>query len=62
MITNAGLTLSPDEVVVSRFEFVTTGQIALKAATAAGNYLLQQNSDYILLEQDATAKLELEYD
>ena len=62
LITNAGLTLSPDEVVVSRFEFVTTGQIALKAATAAGNYLLQQNSDYILLEQDATAKLELEYD
>lgn len=62
LITNAGLTLAPDQVVSSRFEFVTTGQIALKAATAAGGYLLQQNSDYILLEQDTTAKLELEYD
>ena len=62
LITNAGITLSPDQVVASQFDFVTTGAISLKAATAAGNYLLQQNSDYILLEQDATAKLELEYD
>lgn len=62
LITNAGLTLAPDQVVSSRFEFVTTGPIALKAATAVGGYLLQQNSDYILLEQDTTAKLELEYD
>ena len=62
LITNAGITLSPDQVVTSQFDFVTTGAISLKAATAAGNYLLQQNSDYILLEQDATAKLELEYD
>jgi hypothetical protein len=62
LITNAGISLSPDQVVASRFDFVTTGAIALKAATAAGNYLLQQNSDYILLEQDTTAKLELEYD
>lgn len=62
LITNAGITLSPDQVVASQFDFVTTGAISLKAATAAYGYLLQQNSDYILLEQDATAKLELEYD
>lgn len=62
LITNAGITLSPTQVVASQFDFVTTGAISLKAATAAGNYLLQQNSDYILLEQDATAKLEIEYD
>lgn len=62
LITNAGITLSPDQVVASQFDFVTTGAISLKAATAAFGYLLQQNSDYILLEQDATAKLELEYD
>lgn len=62
LITNAGITLNPEEIVRSRFDFVTTGVINLKAATTTNGYLLQQNSDYILLEQDATAKLELEYD
>lgn len=62
IISNAGIALSPDAVVRSTFNFVTTGSIEMKASTANMGYILQQNNDFILLEQDTTAKLELEYD
>lgn len=62
IITNAGIAVSPTSVIRSTFEFVTTGEIALKAATIGSNYLLQESRDFILLEQDALAKLEIEYD
>jgi hypothetical protein len=63
VITNAGVALQPENVVRSQFEFVTTGVIAIKAATGSiPGYLVQENTDYLLLEQDPSAKLELEYD
>jgi hypothetical protein len=61
VVTNAGIALQPDAVTNSTFDFVTTGVVALKAQTATTSYLLQQSDDYILLEQDTTGKLELEY-
>ena len=42
--------------------FITTGKIELKVMTAAEYKLLQENTDFILLEQDATANLMLEAD
>ena len=63
VITNAGVALQPENVVRSQFEFVTTGVIAIKAATGdVPGYIVQENTDYLLLEQDSSAKLELEYD
>lgn len=62
LVTASATSFAPGNIIVTRIDFVATGPIKLKASTAAGNYLLQQNSDYILLEQDSTAKLELEYD
>jgi hypothetical protein len=63
VITNAGVALQPENVVQSQFEFVTTGVIAIKAATGdVPGYIVQENTDYLLLEQDPSAKLELEYD
>jgi len=63
IVTNAAIALQPDNIVRSRFEFITTGLIALRAATGTiPGYITQENLDYLLLEQDASGKLELEYD
>ena len=43
-------------------QFITTGKIELKVMTAAEYKVLQENADFILLEQDATANLLLETD
>ena len=43
-------------------DFVTTGEIKLKVMTASEYKLLQENTDFLLLEQDATANLMLETD
>jgi hypothetical protein len=63
IITNAGVALQPDAAVQSKFDFVTTGPISFKAVTSpAGNYILQEDADYLLLDQDPSSRLELEYD
>lgn len=63
IITNAGVALQPDAAVQSKFDFVTTGPISFKAVTSpAGNYILQEDTDYLLLDQDPASRLELEYD
>lgn len=61
VVTNAAIALQPDAVINSTFDFVSTGAIQLKAPTVTSGYLLQQNNDFILLEQDGTSRLELEY-
>jgi hypothetical protein len=63
IITNAGIALQPENAVRSRFDFVTTGVISIRAATGEiPGYIAQENMDYLLLEQDPTSKLELEYE
>jgi hypothetical protein len=63
IVTSAAIALQPENAVRSRFDFVTTGVIAMRAATGAiPGYITQENQDYLLLEQDTSAKLELEYD
>lgn len=63
IITNAGVALQPDAAVQSKFDFVTTGAVKFKAATGGTpGYLVQEDMDFLLLEQDPAYKLELEYD
>lgn len=61
LITNAGVALSPGTVISSRFDFISTGPIKLKAITQTAGLLLQESSDYLLLEQGQNGRLELDY-
>ena len=58
--TSVGMSFSPGQVIDSRIQFVTTGQIWLKQGQPAG-YLLQEDRSLIELEQPPGA-LELEFD
>lgn len=60
LITNSGLSVAPSQLIRSRIDFVTTGEIRLKAATAETSYLQQESRDFLLLEQDVASKLELD--
>jgi hypothetical protein len=63
IITNAGVVLQPDAAVQSKFDFITTGAIGFKVSTGgAGGYILQEDADFLLLDQDPSSRLELEYD
>ena len=62
LITNTAIAFNTGQVVKMTADFVTTGKIHLKVMTAAEYKLLQENTDFILLEQDATANLMLEAD
>ena len=57
IITNVAVTVSPAEVVETRIEFVTNGPVALKTGDTAG-YLLQENSDKVLQEDESPILLE----
>lgn len=57
VITAAALQFTPDNVVSMEADFVTTGPIRLFADLIAESKVLQENTDDILLEQDATASL-----
>jgi hypothetical protein len=59
LVTNVATNFSADDIVTSTVEFVTTGPVRLKLGRLP-SYLLQENSDSVLLESGA--KLELEYD
>jgi hypothetical protein len=61
LVTSSATSFEPGSIIVSRIEFVATGPIKLLARTAGSNYILKEDNDFILLEQDPTAKLELEY-
>ena len=62
LITNTAIAFNTGQVVKMTADFVTTGKINLKVMTAAEYKLLQENTDFLLLEQDATANLMLEAD
>lgn len=57
IITQAAMQVTPTTLVEVSAEFITTGPIQLRAKTADDNLILQENTDEILLEQDATARL-----
>ena len=62
ILTNTAIAFNVGSVVKMTADFVTTGEIKLKVMTASEYKLLQENTDYILLEQDAAANLLLETD
>lgn len=60
VLTSCASQFSPSSTVQFTADFVTTGPIKLEVLLRQADSLLQENSDDILLEQDATAKLLLE--
>ena len=60
VLTSCAMQFSPDSAVQFTADFITTGPIQLKADLEPTDTLLQESSDDILLDQDATAKLSLE--
>ena len=62
ILANTAIAFDAGSVVKMTADFVTTGEIKLKVMTASEYKLLQENTDFILLEQDATANLMLESD
>lgn len=57
IVTQAGVNYTAEEYVTINIDFITTGPIRLRAKTIPINKILQENTDDILLEQDATARL-----
>lgn len=62
VITNSVIQFTPGTVVEMTADFITTGPIRLRMKTQSDNKILQENTDDILLDQDATAKLLQEAD
>lgn len=60
VLTSCAMQFSPTSAVQFTADFITTGPIELKVNLEPTDKLLQENSDDILLDQDATAKLLLE--
>ena len=57
IITNVAVSVTPAEVIETRVEFITNGVIRLKTGDTAG-YLLQENSDKVLQEDESPILLE----
>jgi len=51
LITNSATNFEPGRIIVSTVSFVTTGAVKLRAKTAVPSKLLQEDGDFILLEQ-----------
>ena len=62
IVTNAAIGLGTGQLTVSNFNYVTTGEISMKFGKGALGFILKEDADRILLEHDASGKLELEYD
>ena len=62
VITGSAVQFAPGTIVEMTAEFITTGPIRLKVKTIPDNKVLQENTDDILLDQDATASLLQEAD
>lgn len=60
LVTSSAIDFTPDTIIASRIEFITTGPIRLRARTQQRRYLLQESGDKISLEQDANSFLMLE--
>ena len=57
IITNVAVSVTPAEVIETRVEFITNGVIRLKTGDTAG-YLLQENADKVLQEDESPILLE----
>jgi len=57
IITNVAVSVNAAEVIETRVEFITNGVIRLKTGDTAG-YLLQENSDKVLQEDESPILLE----
>ena len=57
--TNVGMSFAPGEIIDSTIQFITTGPVQLRQGEVA-SYLLQENSDEVLLETPPGA-IELEF-
>lgn len=62
MLTNCAVQFSPSTAIQMTANFITTGDIQIRMTVEPKNAVLQENSDDILLDQDAAAKLLLETD
>jgi hypothetical protein len=62
VLTACAVQFSPSEAVQIIANFITTGAIQIRMKTDPINAVLQENSDHVLLDQDAAAKLLLETD
>lgn len=60
LVTSSAVDFTPDSVIISRIDFVTTGPVRLRARTQQKRYLLQEDSGKIALEQDASSYVLLE--
>jgi len=60
LVTSSAVDFTPDSVIVSRINFVTTGPVRLRARTQQKRYLLQEDSGRIALEQDGSSYVLLE--
>jgi len=60
LVTSSAVDFTPDSVIVSRINFVTTGPVRLRARTQQKRYLLQEDSGKIALEQDDSSYVLLE--
>jgi len=58
IVTNSATSFATDDIIVSQIDFVTTGAIRLKALTATGRKLLQENGGPFRLEQGGYYLLE----
>ena len=62
ILTNCAVQFSPSTAIQMTANFITTGDIQIRMTVEPKNAVLQENSDDILLDQDAAAKLLLETD
>lgn len=62
VLTGSAVQFTPGTIVEMTADFITTGPIRLKTQTISLSKILQENSDDILLDQDATASLLQEAD
>lgn len=60
LVTSSAVDFTPDSVIVSQINFVTTGPVRLRARTQQKRYLLQEDSGKIALEQDDSSYVLLE--
>jgi hypothetical protein len=62
VLTACAVQFTPNSLVQISADFITTGSIQIRMNLTTPEKILQENSDDILLDQDATAKLALEND
>ena len=60
LVTNSATSFASGRLIVSTIQFVATGPIQLRSNTSTPDYLLQESSDKISLEQNASEYLTLE--